>query len=126
MRDAGGDRDRDGQNIIGQQRGRGDHRRNVAQVIAGNDIGAASVRIGVDRLFIRNCQQRQQRDGQQLTLAIKNNIRITAMILPFKILSFIKITCYIENYSPLPPSDSEPPPLEELPPDSELPLPSVP
>ena len=54
---AGGDRDRDGEDVVGEQRDAGDLRRQQAEVVAGDDVGAAGGRVGLDRLPVREDQE---------------------------------------------------------------------
>ncbi len=62
--DAGGDRDGDRQDVVGEQGGPGGLGRQLSQVIAGDDVGAAAAGIGMDGLFVGNGDDRQQRhDG---------------------------------------------------------------
>ena len=45
--DAAGDADRDGKDVVDEQGGGGDESRPLAQIVMGDDIGAAAVRIGM-------------------------------------------------------------------------------
>ena len=47
---AGGDRHRDGEDVVGEQRDAGDLRGQQPEVVAGDDVGAAGRRVGLDRL----------------------------------------------------------------------------
>ena len=61
--DAGGDRHRDGEDVVDEQRRAGDERRHLAEVLAAHDVGAATARVGEDRLAVRRDDDREdQRD----------------------------------------------------------------
>ena len=59
------DRNRDGQDIIGQQGRAGGLGRQFAQVIAGHNISAAAARVGMDGLFVRNGDDHHQGDNRE-------------------------------------------------------------
>jgi hypothetical protein len=63
LRHARRDRYGHGQDIVGQQGGAGDLGRQLAQVVAGDDVGAAPARVGVNGLLIRNRDDSQQDDN---------------------------------------------------------------
>ena len=57
--------DRDGQDVVGEQRDAGDLRRLDPEVVAGDQIGAAGLRVCADRLPVReqeDAQHQEQRD----------------------------------------------------------------
>ena len=60
--DAGRDRHRHGEDVVDQQRRAGDERRALAEVLAAHDVGAATARVGEDRLAVRRDDDREQ-DG---------------------------------------------------------------
>ena len=57
---AGGDADRDGQDVADQQRRAGGQRRQLAEVVLGHDVAAAAVRVGLDRLPVGDADDDQQ------------------------------------------------------------------
>ena len=59
--DAGRDADRHRQRVVDQQRRGGDQAGGRADVLLGDDVGAAAVGIGVDRLAVGERDDRQQR-----------------------------------------------------------------
>ncbi len=61
---AGGDRHRHGHHVVDQERRTRHQRRGLAQVLPADDVGAATARIGVDRLPVGVGDQRQQDDDQ--------------------------------------------------------------
>ncbi len=60
--DAGGDADRGGEHVIDHQRGCGKQARAGAQVFAGDRVGSAAVRIGLDGLPVGEIHDAQQDD----------------------------------------------------------------
>ena len=58
--DAGGDRHRDGEDVVDEQRRAGDERRVLAEVLAAHHVAAAAARVGEDRLAVRRDHDRQQ------------------------------------------------------------------
>ena len=56
---AGGDRHRDGEDVVGEQRDAGDLGGQQPEVVAGDDVGAAGGRVGLDRLAVGEDQERQ-------------------------------------------------------------------
>ena len=58
--DAGGDRHRDGEDVVDEQRRAGDERRVLAEVLAAHHVAAAAARVGVDRLAVRRDDDRQE------------------------------------------------------------------
>ncbi len=59
----GGDRHRDGEDVVDEQRRARDERRVLAEVLAADDVAAAAARVGEDRLAVRRDDDReQQRD----------------------------------------------------------------
>ena len=57
--DAGGDRHRDGEDVVDEQRRAGDERRVLAEVLAADDVAAAAARVGEDRLAVRRDDDRR-------------------------------------------------------------------
>ncbi len=65
---AGRDRDGDGQDVVDEQRGTGDERRDPAEVLAADDVGPAAARVGEDRLAVGEDDDHEQdrhRDGDR-------------------------------------------------------------
>ena len=60
--DAAGDAHRDGEDVVDEQGRAGDQRRDRAEVLLGDDVGAAAARVGEDRLAVAGDDDRQQ-DG---------------------------------------------------------------
>ena len=60
-----GDRDGDGQRVVDQQRRPGDQAGQDAEVVLADDVGAAAVGVGVDRLAVAEDHDGQQRHDQQ-------------------------------------------------------------
>ena len=60
LRHARGDRHGHGEDVVGQQRGACGLRGQLAQVVAGHDVGAAAARIGVNGLLVRHGDDQQQ------------------------------------------------------------------
>ncbi len=60
LRDAGGDRDRHRQDVVHQQRRPGDLGREVADVVARDDVRAAARGVGVDRLLVGDREDHEQ------------------------------------------------------------------
>ena len=58
--DARGDRHRDGEDVVDEQRRAGDQRRVLAEVLAADDVAAAAARVGEDRLPVRRDDDREQ------------------------------------------------------------------
>ena len=59
------DADGDGQHVVGQEGGGGDQPGTVAEVLAGDDVAAAAVRVGPDRLAVGDDDDRQDGDDQR-------------------------------------------------------------
>ena len=62
----------DGEDVVGHQRRPGDERRHLAEVLPRHDVGAATRRVGVDRLAVRqhdDDQQDRHDDGDRDELA---------------------------------------------------------
>ena len=69
-RDAGRDAHRDREDVVREQRGRGDEPGPDPEVLAGDDVAAAAVRVGPDRLPVGHDDDREdghdeRRDGQR-------------------------------------------------------------
>ena len=69
--DAGSDRDGDGEDVVGEQRGRADEARERAEVVLRDDVGAAGGLVDAHRLLVGDDHDREQdsdrdRDGQEL------------------------------------------------------------
>ena len=58
--DAGRDRHRDGEDVVDEQRRARDQRRVLAEVLAADDVGTATARVGEDRLPVRRRDEREQ------------------------------------------------------------------
>ena len=58
--DARGDRHRDGEDVVDEQRRAGHERRVLAEVLAAHHVAAATARVGEDRLAVRRDDDRQE------------------------------------------------------------------
>ena len=58
--DARGDRHRDGEDVVDEQRRARDERRVLAEVLAADDVAAAAARVREDRLAVRRDDDREQ------------------------------------------------------------------
>ena len=61
---AGRHRDCHCQDVVGEQRCGGDLSRESAQIVTRDDIGAATARVGVDRLLVGDCHNGEQHDDR--------------------------------------------------------------
>ena len=60
-RNSGRDADGDGQHVIDQKRARGYKRRRLAEIVLRDDVRAATARVGVNRLAVREDDDRENR-----------------------------------------------------------------
>ena len=61
-RNATGDRHGNGEDVVGEERGRGDEARSLAEVFAGDGVRAAAAGIGVHGLLVAQADEHEQRD----------------------------------------------------------------